>query len=146
MQGNLLRGKLALGTTISIFGELGCKDPRYRIYAMLGRLSDAEQLGIVPNYQISANKLLVQVSKRIYLAYQNLIFLSNIGSTDTFFDLSLPSWALRPAPDTEVVFSSSRPHPSSKNTIIFDVENTVMTVQGRIVDKVEIVIPPSTFQ
>jgi Heterokaryon incompatibility protein (HET) len=63
---------------MNFYAILGCKDPRDRIFSLLGVSKDAEDLGIVPNYRRNPNELFVSFSVRQYLHTLAALACSNI--------------------------------------------------------------------
>jgi hypothetical protein len=141
-RGTFLRTKPDLAFNISAFVEFGCKDPRDRVYAILGISEDAEELGIVPNYESPESQVFIDISMRIYLQYRTLILLSNISTVGNSPDPSIPSWAYRPTTRCEAFIAASWPHPSSQGNVKFEAHNSIMVIKGQIVDKIEIAAPP----
>lgn len=135
-QGTLQTFRRSLGRNLFSFMYLGCKDPRDRIFAILGISSDAKQLGIVPNYQISDREIFIDLSIQIYSFYQEFFFLENIGCIDNLSDSTMPSWAYRDAQKVEMPISISSPHPLSKIRISFEDQNMVLVARGRVVEVV----------
>jgi len=145
-RGSLWKGKFVLGSFLTVFQQLSCHDPRDRVFAMLGMSEDAEKLGIIPNYQISASHLFRDVSLRIYCCYQQLKLLSNLSSIDNLTDTSIPTWAYRPGRTIEATIPSvTNPHPSKDSDIKFEAGDAVMVVKGRIIDKITFKTPPPPF-
>lgn len=128
------------------FSQFRCKDPRDRVYAVLGISWDAELLGIVPDYQRPESQVFIDFSTRIYRHQFDLGLLNNIGVLDNLSNPSIPSWALGEGQHNEVFCTRSYPHPLSRVPIEFEAEDSIMVTRGRIVDKFEIVGSPVPFK
>ncbi len=77
-----------------------CKDPRDRIYGLLGLAVDTQELGIVPDYSKTEREVLVDVSSRMMERGTEMVPLAywTIGGYQN--DGFLPSWVSRwPGPE-----------------------------------------------
>jgi hypothetical protein len=131
-----------LATNLYFFDLLDCKDPRDRLYALLGISADTDNLNIVPNYQISPQYLYLYASTRIYLMDRNLFLLRIIsGSAVGNGTDNLPSWSYKGLPHVEDGIHSCDPHPafSAQYGFRFEERNKVMIVHGRVIDKINFV-------
>jgi hypothetical protein len=142
----LTANSLTLGYNIFLFSTFQCKDPRDRVYAMLGISEDSEELGIVPDYQSPESQVLIATSMRIHFHYQNLRLLSNLSALENSTDPSMPSWAYRTVPESEDFVPPFQPHPWDQGNIRFEAQNSIMVIKGRIVDRIKIRSPPQTFR
>ena len=64
-------------------------DPRDKVYAMLGIAKDAEELGIVPDYEVSVRDVYVGAAVRILEVESSLDLFSDVCSQKSVL---LPSW------------------------------------------------------
>lgn len=131
---------------IIAFSQFRCKDPRDRVYAVLGISWDTDLLGIVPDYQRPESEVFIDFSIRIYRHQSDLGLLNNIGVLDNLSNPSIPSWALGEGQHNEVFCTRSYPHPWDHINLRFEAENKIMVAKGRIVDKLEIVGSPIPFK
>jgi hypothetical protein len=134
-----------LDFNIFLFSGFECKDPRGRLYAILGISEDAEELGIVPNYEWPESQVFIDMSVRKYLHQQELWLLSNLSAFHNSSDQSIPSWAYRATPQSEIFIIPSNPHPSGQGNIKFKAQNSIMVVKGQVVDRIETVTPSQSF-
>lgn len=74
--------RLTLDFNLFLFLGLGCKDARDHVYAILGISEDAQELGIVPDYQYPENQVFIDMSMRIYLRSQSLAFCRILASSN----------------------------------------------------------------
>jgi hypothetical protein len=126
--------------------NLECKIPRDRIFAVLGISSDADDLGIFPDYRQPLSQLYAHVSARIYQTSQNLYLLDVvISGTQIPSDSYLPSWAFNGSPKTEMELETNRPHPETSYSFRFEEEDRIMVAKGRCIDKIRFVTEHRDF-
>lgn len=85
--------------------HLRCREPRDQIFALLSLSSDAESLGIRPDYDMQTNEVFVQVSRRILSQTETSMagFLLAACISDNAAHPGVPSWALKPLPPYEII-------------------------------------------
>jgi hypothetical protein len=147
---------LPLIMNMAYYEGLQCWDARDRIFALLSISKDAVQLGIVPNYSVSACHAFFDASIRILRAETNLAWLtpasrwadSNLldkvhsENLDPTLLLELPSWALRPPPrrlPQSIAFRICTPHPQTSllgRTPRLQNNNSVLVLKGRALDSI----------
>ncbi|EPE35624.1 hypothetical protein GLAREA_11324 [Glarea lozoyensis ATCC 20868] len=132
----------SLVMNLHLCASLDCKDPRDKIYAVLGISSDIKDLEIVPDYNLSFQDLYVYVSCRIYLTSQELLLLRFIGGQSVDHNSDLPSWSYHGLPKTEMDVRKYHPHPSTKCNVRFEEVNKVMVVRGRVLSRIRFVSSP----
>ncbi|PMD31075.1 HET-domain-containing protein [Hyaloscypha variabilis F] len=142
----IIQRKPVLDFNIFLFSCFECKDPRDRVYAILGISEDARKLGIVPNYELPESQVFIDMSVRFYLHRQKLRLLSNLSAFNNSPDQSLPSWAYRATSRSEDFTVASNPHPWDQGNIKFKAQNSIMVVKGQIVDIIQTAAPPLSFE
>jgi Heterokaryon incompatibility protein (HET) len=134
-----------LEVALITFERMKCRDPRDYIFSLLSISSDAEKLGITPNYSTTNTpaSVFLETSIRTLTYSERLVILAIACSFDHPVDVGLPSWALNFLPSenpqpTKLLGNYFRPHP--QNTVSdrprFADSNTVLILKGRIVDKI----------
>ena len=73
-----------------IFRDTQCKDPLDRLYAVLSLLGRDQELGVEPDYSLTAEQLYVNVAHRAILQSKNLNILETCELSSRF--LNIPSW------------------------------------------------------
>jgi hypothetical protein len=127
---------------LTSYSLLDCKDPRDRIYALLGISSDIERINIVPNYEVSPQELYLDFSTRIYLKEQDLNLFAVISGNAVGDGIdNLPSWSYRGLPSNETAGTVDwqNPHPVFCARLRFEEQNRVMVARGRVVAKIRFV-------
>lgn len=134
---------LPLLDVLRLSRNFACKDPRDRVYALLGLASNLDVLQIDPDYQKSPAEILTDTALRILWASSNLDLLNHVGNAG---EIELPSWAPDWSPPKSryllkpCVFVTEAEHQASANTIPiwdFDADHSVLTVHGAIIDSVQ---------
>ncbi|KAI4161898.1 MAG: hypothetical protein LQ342_004464 [Letrouitia transgressa] len=68
--------KKSLYELLYAFRRYGCTNPRDRVYAFLGLASDAESVGIIPNYDASPSDVYTSFAKAMIASHQHLQILN----------------------------------------------------------------------
>jgi hypothetical protein len=129
---------LTLATNINFYRHLKCKDPRDRVYAILGISSDSLWLEIQPHYNQSVQAVVVDVSSRIYHQERDL-YLFHVISGQEIGDSNIPSWSYHAA---SAATSSAagpvglNPHPTWSCDFKFLDDGNTMRLTGQIVDTI----------
>jgi hypothetical protein len=130
---------------------LQCRDPRDRIFALLSVSSDAEKLGIVPDYSLPSYKLFIQTSVAILTHEANLFSLARAYEQDNLSDPRCPSWAInvnRPlyqrASSLPHGFSAPHPYTALRAAPGFREADTVLVLRGRVRDRIAFATPQCT--
>jgi hypothetical protein len=122
--------------------NFACRDPRDKVYALLGLAS--ENLGIVPDYEKRPARVFVDTALRILQSSSNLDLLNHVGGSK---EIELPSWV----PDWSVpktrfllnsrfIFSTECvEHCASADTtseVEFDADHSILIARGIIIDSI----------
>jgi hypothetical protein len=129
-----------LSTNLNYFQLLDCKDPRDRVYALLGVSAGVNDLNIIPNYEVSPQELYLYISTRIYLIHQNLSLLHVITGNEVGHDIdNLPSWCYKGTSNVEYAVASHEPYPAVRAPLRFEEHDRVLVVRGRVLAKFDFV-------
>lgn len=120
-----------------------CRDPRDKVYALLGLASDLDILRIEPNYSKPPAEVLTDTALRILRTSSNLDLLNSVDNSK---EIKLPSWVPDwSPPKSRFLFrprSTFMPSPeycASANTVPifdFDADDSVLIVHGAIIDSI----------
>ncbi|KAH8598539.1 heterokaryon incompatibility protein-domain-containing protein [Bisporella sp. PMI_857] len=128
----------SLQSNLCFYAALECRDPRDKIYAIMGVSSDVEKMGVVPDYMVTQEDLFLDVSTRIYLS-QDLYLLENVSGQIAQPHANLPSWSYTGSAPQGSGVAPHYPHPSTRVELCFEDQNKVMVIRGRVIDKVRFV-------
>jgi hypothetical protein len=119
-----------------------CRDPRDKVYALLGLAS--KELEIEPDYNKSAASVLTDTTVRILQTSSNLDVLNHVSNDrrDTKLPSWVPDWSLpksRFLLNTTFALNPELEHCAAANTtstVNFDAHQAVLTLHGAIIDSI----------
>jgi hypothetical protein len=129
-----------LSENLNFYATLECRESRDRICALLGISSDADELGIVPNYNGPLKAFLMEVSKLVYLKEQSLSLLDGNSGRQPSADSTIPSWVYRGSARKETMLPSYRPYGNLLEDgmpIRFEDADSAMICTGRLLDVIQ---------
>jgi hypothetical protein len=141
--------KLSLRDNLILYKYLQCEDPRDRVLALLSISTDADRLGIVPDYSQPVREFFLDVSVAILRHSHDLYFLSLVSKLDNLSEPHCPSWALdvpRPLSVRPTAMSwnplAAHPYIQLRDPLRFESDNAVLVLKGRLVDSIDLSTPP----
>ena len=130
---------------IKSYPSLKCRDPRDRIYSLLGLSSDGEKLSIYPDYS-AANTV-----ERLFL-YNTIRMLEEAADLSVLTQVvkyqhqqGFPSWALNPSSSFRLIAVPNGFSPHGRSSLAsrpkFRANNMVLALRGSRVDEIQLSTP-----
>jgi hypothetical protein len=139
----MVKSTSTLFSNMVMYQSRACREPRDRVFALLGISVDATRLGIIPDYTVAESLLLRDVSIRILSKARNpkvLLYASCMW--DNLSRPELPSWAIsHRRRQFSAVWDASPTgvtvHPQHRFQINFSADGKIMILRGRQIDSIQ---------